>query len=99
MWIKKLLKGMKKEITNLVVMYFDSTNVINISKNHVKHVKTNYISIKYYYFRELLQDKEVILEYVKTKEKIDDTFTKELPKGDHEYLRGKLEIIPLDKAI
>ena len=39
------------------------------------------------------------MEYVNTKEKIVDIFTKALPKDAHEYLRGKLGVIPLSKAI
>ena len=39
------------------------------------------------------------MEYVNTKEKIIDIFTKALPKDAHEYLRGKLVVIPLSKAI
>ena len=39
------------------------------------------------------------MEYVNTKEQIDDIFTKALPKDAYEYLRGKLELIPLSKAM
>ena len=62
------------------------------------HTKTKHITIKYHYLRELVQDKEVRLEYVNTKEKIVDIFTKALPKDTQEYLRGKLGVIPLVKA-
>ena len=62
------------------------------------HTKTNKIAIKYHYLRELVQDKEVKMEYVNTKEKIIDIFTKALPKDAHEYLRGKLGVIALSKA-
>ena len=63
------------------------------------HIKTKHIAIKYHYLTELVQDKEVKIEYVNTQEKIVDFFTKELPKDSHEYLRGKLGVIPLSKAI
>ena len=62
------------------------------------HTQTKYISINYHYLRELVQDKEVRLEYVNTKEQIVDIFTKALPKDAHEYLRGKLGVIPLTEA-
>ena len=39
------------------------------------------------------------MEYVNAKEKIVDIFTKALPKDGHEYLRGKLGVIPQSKAI
>ena len=82
-----------------MILYCDNTSAINISKNPVMHTKTKHIAIKYHYLRELVQDKEVKMEYVNTKEQIDDIFTKVLPKEAHEYLRGKIGIIPLSKAI
>ena len=62
------------------------------------YTKTKHIAIKYHYLGELVQDEEVRLEYVNTKEKIADIFTKYLPKDKHEYLRGKLGVIPLTEA-
>ena len=55
-WFKKNLEGMKLEIKELVVMFCDNTSAINISKNLVMHSKTKNISIKYHFFRELIQD-------------------------------------------
>ena len=86
---------MKEEITKLVIPYCENKNDINISNNLVKHKKTKQIAIKYHYLRKLIQDEEVKMEYVSTKEKIDNIFTKELPKNVHEYLRDKLEVISL----
>ena len=90
---------MKEDIIELVTLYYDNTKAINISKNLVMHTKIKHIAIKYHYVRELVQDKEVKMEYVNTKEKIVDIFTKALPKDAHEYLRAKLGVIPLSKAI
>ena len=59
---------MKVEIKAPLVMFCDNTSVINISKSTVMHSKTKHISIKYHFVRELVQDKEIGLEYVHTKE-------------------------------
>ena len=67
MWIKKLLIGMKEETNDPVVIYYDNTYAIKILKNLVMHTKKKHIAIKYHYLRELVQDKEVKLEYVHTK--------------------------------
>ena len=67
-WFKQLLVGMKVEIKDPIVIYCDNTSAINISKNSVMHTKTKDIAIKYHFLRELVQDKEVKLEYVNTKE-------------------------------
>ena len=82
-----------------MILYCDNISSINVSKNPVMHIKTKHIAIKYHYLRELVQDKDMKIEYVNTKEKIVDIFTKILPKDAHEYLRGKLGVIPLSKAI
>ena len=63
------------------------------------HAKTKHIAIKYHYVRELVEEKEVKMEYVNSKEQIADIFTKPLPKDAYEYLRGKLGVIPLSKVV
>ena len=98
-WLKHLLKGMKEEITKPVILYCDNTSAINIFKNLVMHAKTKHIAIKYHYVRELVEDKEVKMEYIHTKEQIADIFTKPLPKDAYEYLRGKLGVKPLTQAV
>ena len=99
MWIKHLLKGMKEEITKPAILYCDNTSAINIPKNLVIHAKTKHIAIKYHYVRELVEDKEVKIEYINTKEQTTDIFTKLLCKDAFEYLRCKLGVIPLPKAV
>ena len=77
-----------------MVIFYDNTSAINISKNPMMHTKSKNIAIKYHFLRELVQDKYVRLEYVNTKEKIVDIFTKPLPKDEFLYQRGKLGVIP-----
>ena len=89
---------MQVVIKELVVIFCDNTSAINISKNPVMHSKTKNIIIKYHFVRELVQDKEIILKYVHTKEQIADIFTKPLPKDAFLYLRGKLGVIPLSEV-
>ena len=45
--------------------------------------------------REKNLEKEIRLQYVSTKEKIRDIFTKPLHKENFEYLRGMLGLMPL----
>ena len=61
------------------------------------HSKTKHIAIMYPFVRELVQNKEIRLEYVHKKEQLADIFTKPLPKDAFLYLRGKLGVIPLSK--
>ena len=90
---------MKEEITEPMILYCDNVSAINISKNLLMHAKTKHIAIKYHSIRELVEDKEVKIEYVSSKERITNIFTNTLSKDAFEYLRGKLGVIPLSKAI
>ena len=75
-WFKQLLSWMKEEIKEPIIIYYDNTMAINILKNPVMHTKTKHIAIKYHFLRESVQDEEVRLEYVNTKEQVVDIFTK-----------------------
>ena len=59
---------MKEEITKSMTLYCDNTSAINISKNPVVHAKTKHITIKYHYVRVVVEDKQVKMEYIHTKE-------------------------------
>ena len=71
---------MKEDITKPMIIYYDNTSAINISKDPLMHTKTKHIAIKYHYLRELVQDKIVGMEYVNTKEQLANIFTKALPR-------------------
>ena len=86
MWMKKMLKDIKIEIEEPVIIYCDNTSIARVSKNYVLHSKTKHISIKYHVFREKVAEKEIILEYASTKDHIVDIFTKPFPKDTFEFL-------------
>ena len=85
-WMKEMLKDIKVEYSKLVVILCDNTSTISISKNLVLHSKTKHIPSQYHMLREKVVEKVIALEYVCTKEKVVDTFTKPLPKETFDYL-------------
>ena len=90
-----MLKDIGITFEELVIIYCDNTSTVSMSKNPILHSKTKHISIKYHVLREIVAEKEIILEYVNTKEYIVDIFTKALPKDTFEFLRGMLGVMPL----
>ena len=95
MWLKKMLKDIWIEFTKPIIIYYDNTSIISMSKNPILHSKMKYISVKYHVLREKAIDKEIRLEYLSTKDQIVDIFTKPLPKDIFEYLRGMLGVMCL----
>ena len=47
-----MLKDIRIELSDPVVIHCDNTSIINMSKNPVLHSKTKHISIKYHVLRE-----------------------------------------------
>ena len=81
-----MLNDILIEFSKPIVIHYDNTNIVNMSKNPMLHSMIKLISIKYHMLREKVIEKEIRLEYVSTKEKIVDIFTKALPKETFLYL-------------
>jgi hypothetical protein len=89
--MKKTLTDIQVEYDEPIPIYCDNTSVISISKNPVMHSKTKHIPIKYHFLWEQVAEKNIRVEYVGTKEQVEDIFTKPLPWESFEYLRQRLE--------
>lgn len=90
--MSQTLKDIKVECDQHISIMCGSTISINVSKNIMMHSKTNHIPIKCHFLREQVVEKIVKLEYIATKEKIVDIFTKPLLKDMFEYMRKKLQV-------
>jgi hypothetical protein len=63
-----MLKDIKIMNDEPISIFYDNSSAIKISKNSMLHSKTKHISIKFHFLREKVNEKEVRLEYVSTKE-------------------------------
>lgn len=64
--IKQMLKDIKVIYDEPIVIYYDNSSAINMSKDVVKHSKTKHVLIEYYYLREQVSEEKVKLAYVST---------------------------------
>lgn len=96
--MKHVLNGFKVPVSKSVSIFCDNTSAINISKNPILHARTKHFELKYHFLREKVQNKEVVLEHVSSKEQLADIFTKPLPKASFTYLRGELGVLPLQEV-
>jgi hypothetical protein len=85
--MKQTLIDIQVEYDESIPIYCDNTSAINISKNPVMHSKTKHIPIKYHFLWEQVAEKNIRVEYVGTKEQVEDIFNKPLPRQAFEYLR------------
>jgi bifunctional DNase/RNase len=85
--MKKTLTNIQVEYDEPIPIYCDNTSDISISKNLVMHSKTKHIPIKYHLLWEQVTENNIRVEYVGTKEQVEDIFTKPLPQESVEYVR------------
>jgi hypothetical protein len=95
--MKQTLTDIQDEYDEPIPIYCDHTSVISISKNPVMHSKMNHIPIKYHFLWEQVAEKNIKVEYVGTKEQVENIFTKPLPWEAFEYLRQILGVISTTK--
>jgi hypothetical protein len=95
--MKQNLIDIQVEYDELILIYCDYTSAISISKNPVMHSKTKHIPIKYHFLWEHVGEKNIMVEYVSTKEQVADVFTKPLPWEAFECLHQRLRVISTPK--
>ena len=98
MRMKQMMKDIIIEFEEPVIIYYDNTSIVSMSKNLVLHSKTKHISIKYHVLRQKVVEKEIRLEYVSTKDQNIDIFTKIFPKDTFKYLNDLLKIFGLESC-
>jgi hypothetical protein len=98
LWMKHTLRDIKVEYDHPISILCDNTSAINLSKNHVMHLRTKNIPIKYHFLREQVEEHNAKLEYISTKEHIAYIFTKPLPKEIFGYLRQQLGVISISSS-
>jgi hypothetical protein len=84
--MKQTLKDIQLEYDEPIMIFFDNTSVISISKNMVMHSKMKHILIHFHFIWEKIIKKNIKVEYVGTKEQIAYVFTKPLLRETFEYL-------------
>ena len=79
-------------IQDTLVVYYDNTSAINISKNPIQHSRTKHIDIRHHFIRELVENKTVVIEHVATENQLADIFKRALDSSRFDSLRKSLGI-------
>ena len=85
-WMRRVLKGLSRNHEEPTTIFCDNNSAIALSKNHVFHKKTTHIDIRFHFIRELVNNKEICLEFCRFEDQLADIFTKPLAKETFQYL-------------
>jgi hypothetical protein len=75
-WLRKLLADISEHVLDSTIIHYGNQSCVKILENLVFHDKSNHIEIKYYYIRDMVQRKEVLVLYRPTDEQVVDVLTK-----------------------
>ena len=79
-WMRRMLKDFLQEQKEPTTAFCDNNSTIMLSNNHVFHKKTNHIDTRYHFIRELVNNKQIFLEFCRSKEQVIDIFRKGLAR-------------------
>ena len=84
---------MNEKQSTPTIIFCDNKSAIALCKNPVFHGRSKHIDIRVHKIRELVNEKEVVIEYCPTEEQVADIFTKPLKTKLFSKLKKMLGII------
>ncbi|CAL1389348.1 unnamed protein product [Linum trigynum] len=91
-WLRKLLKELNMTQEESTEIYVDNKSALALARNPVFHDRSKHIDTRYHFLRECVEQKEVMLKYVKTEDQIADIFTKPLKQDVFVKMRTLLGV-------
>ena len=91
-WMRRMLKDLLQEQQEPTTIFCDNNSAIMLSKNHVLHKKTKHIDTRYHFIKELVNNKEICLEFCMSKEQVTYIFTKTLARDAFQKVRSFLGV-------
>lgn len=95
-WLRRVLEdlGLKQEAPT--VIYCDNKSAISLSKNPMHHSRAKHIELRFHFIREMVEQKQVSLEFCSTHEQIADVLTKSVTKEKFVFFRWQLGVMQFE---
>ena len=73
----------------------DSMSAIYLAKNHVHHARTKHIDVKFHFIQKILDEGDIELQKIHTKENFTDMLTKIVSRVKFAYCKELLHILSI----
>jgi len=70
-------------------------SAINLAKNHVYHARMKHIAVIFYFVKEILEEGDLVLEKIHTKNNLADILTKMVSGAKFNQCKKLLYILPI----
>ena len=98
MWMRIQLSDLKLKTEFPLMLGCDNQSAISLTKNPIQHSRTKHIDIRYHFIKERVEEGQLKLEFVPTKEQLADILTKPLPNDTFQRLRSRLGVHPISSS-
>lgn len=91
-WLQQFLVELKLIPTEQPTkLFIDNTSSIDITNKDMANTKTKHIAIQYYFIKEAIDNQEIHIEWISTKDQLADIFTK--PLGPQAFSKHKIMLM------
>jgi hypothetical protein len=77
-WMRRVLNELLHDQNDAMQIVCDNKSTIALSKNHVFHKQSKHIDTSYHFIRDLVNGKEIYVQFCRSKEQFADIFMKPL---------------------
>lgn len=91
-WLRRVLENLQQEPETSTKIFCDNMSAIAMTKNPVFHARSKHIELRHHFIRNLVNDGEIQLIFITTKEQLADPFTKAVTSEKLEYFKNQTRI-------
>ena len=91
-WLRNLLTSISFPPNDPTTIKQDNQATITFSETNKISQRSKHIDVRHYFVKQAIEDSQIMLEYIPSKENLEDIFTKLLGKEQFEYLWTKLGV-------
>ena len=95
LWLKKVMKDLRKEVDLPMKLYCDNKAAISIAQNPVQHDRTKHIEIDRHFIKEKLEEGVICTPFVPSSLQVADVLTKGLLRQPFEIQISKLGMLDI----
>ena len=78
-WLRRIIFDLQQNILDPTTILCDNISVIAMTKNPVFHTRSKHIELRHHFIREMVNKKEIQLEFINTYDQPADILTKVVP--------------------
>ena len=101
MWIRKFIGdlGVVPSINDPVEIFCDNESAVVLAQEPRSQKRTRHILRKYHYVRQVVADKDIVINRINTSDNLTDPFTKPLAQAKHDSHSRCIGIRVLDNVV